>query len=539
MHGFAFNSTGLCTNCQSVDTTDRPLFGLETEFMLRWITLAVGAGVFCLLVLLNVGGYRYGVSDQAFYIPVVQQGLEPTLFPHDTPLLDAQNQLFAFDDLFALVIRMTGTSLPVAFFVAYLAGLTILYGASVSIGRSLFSTWWGVSTFALALTIRHRIPDTAVNTLEAYLHPRQLALAVGLVAVSVFLRGHTWLAVAAVAGALLLHPTTAIWFAILLGIAILVSDRESRQPILALAGGIGAAATVLLASTLREQVALMDPTWMSLLQSKDYLHATDWPMLTWFANLGFAAIIAAIYDYRRALAITTPRETGLVWGCASLLLLFLISVPLAHAGVALVIQLQFSRIFWLLDILAIAYMTWLLVESPIGQRAIPKQTRVRYAVVVMVFALTLARGSYVTYVEKADRPLIEIDLPENEWTEVMDWAGKRPVGTHFLVDPGHAWRYGSSVRAASGRDVYLEEIKDIGIAIYSSQIAERVSTRIAELGNFSELDSNRARRLAHRYHLDYLITEHPIGLPLVHQQGPFNVYDLRADSRLALSFNND
>ena len=507
--------------------------------MLRWITLAAGAGIFCLLVLLNVGGYRYGVSDQAFYIPVVQQGLEPALFPHDTPLLDAQNKLFAFDDLFALVIRMTGISLPVAFFVTYLAGLTILYGASVSIGRSLFNTWWGVSAFALALTIRHRIPDTAVNTLEAYLHPRQLALAVGLVAVSVFLRGHTWLAVAAVAGALLLHPTTAIWFAILLGIAILVSDSESRQPILALAGGIGAAATVLLASTLREQVAVMDPTWMSLLQSKDYLHATDWPMLTWFANLGFAAIIAAIYDYRRALGITTPRETGLVCGCASLLLLFLISVPLAHAGVALVIQLQFSRIFWLLDILAIAYVTWLLVESPIGQRAIPKKTRVRYAVVVLFFALTLARGSYVTYIEQVDRPLIEIDLPENEWTQVMGWAGERPVGTHFLVDPGHAWRYGSSVRAASGRDVYLEEIKDIGIAIYSSQIAERVSNRIAELGNFSELDSNRARRLAHRYHLDYLITEHPIGLPLVHQQGPFNVYDLRADSRLALSFNND
>ena len=214
-------------------------------------------------------------------------------------------------------------------------------------------------------------------------------------------------------------------------------------------------------------------------------------------------------------------------------------MPLAHAGVALVIQLQFSRIFWLLDILAIAYVTWLLVESPIGQRAIPKKTRVRYAVVVLFFALTLARGSYVTYIEQVDRPLIEIDLPENEWTQVMGWAGERPVGTHFLVDPGHAWRYGSSVRAASGRDVYLEEIKDIGIAIYSSQIAERVSNRIAELGNFSELDSNRARRLAHRYHLDYLITEHPIGLPLVHQQGPFNVYDLRADSRLALSFNND
>ena len=55
-----------------------------------------------------------------------------------------------------------------------------------------------------ALTLRHRIPDTAVNSLEAYLHPRQLAFAAGLVGIAVFLRGRTWLAVAAVTGALLL-----------------------------------------------------------------------------------------------------------------------------------------------------------------------------------------------------------------------------------------------------------------------------------------------------------------------------------------------
>ena len=115
----------------------------------------------------------------------------------------------------------------------------------------------------------------------------------------------------------------------------------------------------------------------------------------------------------------------------------------------------------------------------------------------------------------------------------MKWAEQKPIGTHFLVDPGHAWRYGSSVRAASGRDVYLEEIKDIGIAIYSDDIADRVSSRIVELGDFSQLDPSRAKRLARRYHIDYLITEHPIELPLVHEQGTFLVYDLRTDVRFA------
>ena len=503
------------------------------------IAITIGAGAFCLLTLLNVGGYRYGVSDQAFYIPVVQQGLEPSLFPHDAPLLAAQNQLFAFDNWFAPLVRISGTSLPTAFFSAYIVGLLVLYAAAVSIGRSLYSTWWGVAAFTAALTLRHRIPDTAVNTLESYLHPRQLALAVGLVGVAAFLRGHTWIAVAAVAGALLIHPTTAIWFAVLIGIAALVSDRESRQPILAIAGGSAAAALVLLASILSEQVVIMNPEWVALLQTKDYLQATDWPLLTWFANLGLAVIIASVYDYRRTLGITTARETGLVAGCATLLFLFLASVPLAHAGVALVVQLQFSRIFWLLDIVAIAYAAWVVVESPLGN---PKRLRGphnRYAIVAVVIAVAFARGSYVTYVERAAHPLVEIDLPITDWTEVMQWARERPVGTNFLVDPGHAWRYGSSVRAASNRDVYLEEIKDIGIAIYSNDVAKRVANRIAELGDFSTLDPPRARRLARRYHLDYLITEQTIDLPLVHQQGPFGVYDLRSENRHAWNVYTD
>jgi len=277
----------------------------------------------------------------------------------------------------------------------------------------------------------------------------------------------------------------------------------------------------------------MNPSWTALLQTKDYLQATDWPMLTWFANLSFAAIVVAIYDYRRTLNLATPRETGLVAGCVALLMLFLLSVPLAHSGVALIVQLQFSRIFWLLDVIAIAYAVWVVIESPLGITKKPPRLRIRYAAIALLFVAAITRGTYVTYFERSTHPLVEIDLPQTEWTAVMQWAEQKPIGTHFLVDPGHAWRYGSSVRAASGRDVYLEEIKDIGIAIYSDDIADRVSSRIDELGDFSQLDPSRARRLARRYHIDYLITEHPIELPLVHEQGSFLIYDLRTDVRFA------
>lgn len=500
----------------------------------RNAALAAGALAFCLLALLNVGGYRYGVSDQAFYIPVVRQGLEPGLFPHDAPLLAVQNRLLAFDDWFAPLVRITGRNLPGAFFVTWLAGLTLFYAAGVLLGRSLCRTWWGVAVLAAALTLRHRIPDTAVNSLEAYLHPRQLAFAAGLLALGFFLRGRTAAAAAAVAGACLFHPTTALWFAILLGVAALVADPAARRPILAAAAGLAPVTVVLLAVAFREQLDLMSPAWQALLESKDYLLATRWPLLTWFANLGLAGVIAAVYDYRRTLGVAAPREAGLVAGCFALLALFLASVPLTSLGIALVIQLQISRIFWLLDVVAIAYAAWLVVESPLGARTAGlARLRVRHVAVAAVLLASPARGSYVTFVERAGHPLVEIDLPASEWTDVMRWAGQRPVGTNFLADPGHAWRYGSSVRAASGRDVYLEAVKDVGIAIYSRAMAERISSRIAELGDFAALRPSHARWLARRHDLDYLITEHDVALPLAYRRGAIAVYDLRDGGRMA------
>ena len=37
----------------------------------RWLALAAGTLLFAVLATANSGGYRYGISDQAFYVPAV------------------------------------------------------------------------------------------------------------------------------------------------------------------------------------------------------------------------------------------------------------------------------------------------------------------------------------------------------------------------------------------------------------------------------------------------------------------------------------
>lgn len=484
--------------------------------------------IFGALVTLNSGGYRYGATDQAFYIPVILQQITPDLFPHDGDLIAAQDRFFLFDDWFAPILHVTGISLPTAFLVAYLFTLTLLYAALLAIGRAFNQTWWAVGGFVILATVRHQIPDTAVNSVEGYFHPRMLAFAVGLSAVAVFLRGRTRLSLAVVCLTLLAHPTTGLWFVILIGGAVAVSEWPGLRAALPWFAAATATSLWALAFPLRERLAVMDTEWIGLLAIKNYLVVPGWPLEAWLSNLAIAVFVFAVYGYRRALGAATRREGGVVAGCAALVGVFLISAPFSHALLALAVQLQFNRVFWLVDIIGVAYLGWLLCESPLWTRAPAQLRRVtpRRAVVIVLALLSLTRGGYRVFVERAGQPVIQIQFADGDWTDLMHWAAGRPVGTYFLADPGHAGRYGTSVRAASGRDVYLEIMKDTGIAIYSSDIAHRVGERIADLGDFDSLDAAGARSLADRYAIDFLITERRLDLPVAHEAGRFIAYAL-------------
>ena len=92
---------------------------------------------FVVLATLNAGGYRYGASDQAFYIPAVLHQLDPAIYPRDWAMLGAQGRFFFVDEIFAGLVRVSGLSLAAWFAVAQLTTLAALYAGarSPSAGR--------------------------------------------------------------------------------------------------------------------------------------------------------------------------------------------------------------------------------------------------------------------------------------------------------------------------------------------------------------------------------------------------------------------
>ena len=144
---------------------------------------------FCVVAILNCGGYRYGVGDQAFYIPAVTQHLNPDLFPRDRAILHAQDRFMLYDDAIAVFVRATGVSVQAVFFAGYLAGLVLLSARVAAIGRCSTehgsrSRCWPRSSLASTSASHKQAP-----TRSSRISTAMLAFALGAWAIAAYLRG--------------------------------------------------------------------------------------------------------------------------------------------------------------------------------------------------------------------------------------------------------------------------------------------------------------------------------------------------------------
>jgi MYXO-CTERM domain-containing protein len=474
--------------------------------------------LFAVIATANSGGYRYGVSDQAFYIPALALEAHPELFPRDRGLLEPQMHLWAAGRSLANLTRTAGSQ-PAVFLALYGVTLAVLAASASALARGIGANGWTTGAFLLLLTLRHRIAKTGANSLEGYMHPRMLAFAVGLGALAALVRQRWGGALALACVALWMHPTTGAWFLGLLALAAVWHHRRHR---IVLVGAAGLAAAIAVAAIVAapDRFARMDPAWLGVLAEKDYLFPGEWPLYAWVANLAYPAVLMLLFFSRRRRGATSPGEEALVAGAVGLAALFLISVPLADARIALVVQLQVNRVFWLLDALVALYIAWWLTEM---------LARRRTAVILVVLAAAaVGRGMYVLAVE-ARRPLVQMGLPRTAWNDAMAWVGTQQESWHVLADPGHAWKFGTSVRVAALRDTLLESGKDSAMAMYDRTVALRVADRTRALADFDTMTLPDLQRLDAAYGLDVFVdrVDRSWPLPVLYRNDEFVVYDLR------------
>jgi hypothetical protein len=485
-----------------------------------WLSLAL---LFVIVVgTANSVGYRFGVSDQAFYIPAVSLRADPSLFPRDREVFEPQMRLWVGDELLGGLVRATGIELPTLFALLYVLTMAGLAAGVIALARALGCDWWTIALCLVLVTLRHRIARTGANSLEGYMHPRMLAFACGLIALAFVTRlrpapAAAWTAVAAV-----VHTSTAIWFGGVVAVAAVwphLQDRRVRT-------GLAAAVAVGLAGLAAAAIFLprMDPAWLAVLGDRDYLFSADWPLYAWITNLAYPAVLYALYRRRVTLGASVRGESGLVAGLLALAVVFLVTIPLAELRVAFFVQLQANRVFWLLDAAVAVYLAWWLSASLMARWPAPR----RVAAIGLVALLSIGRGAFVLH--ETGRPIARLAPAPDDWLRVMDWLRAQPASWHVLADPGHAWKYGISLRAAALRDTPLEIGKDPAMAMYDRALAARVAERIEALGAFDDWSSaDDVRRIDERYGIDVFVdrADRVFPFPVLFRNASFVVYDLR------------
>lgn len=501
--------------------------------MTRALAAAFGGLLLVVLAVANAAGYRYGVSDQAFYLPSILHVADPALYPRDAALLDAQGQLMVSDEITAWLVTRTGIPIASLFVAGHVASLGLLLGASWVLARRLAASPWTSAACCLAVTLRHRITETGANSFEGYYHPRGLAFACGAAAAAALSRERLALAWGLVLVAMVLHPTTGLWWALWLGGASIVLWPQWRRLLVvaALTAGLVSGA-LLLFTPLADRLHVMDAAWLRPFAAKDYVFPNAWPAGAWLANLVLPVVVAGVWRWRVRRGLAARWESGMVAGSLWLTAAFLLSLPFIASHVALAVQLQTSRVFWLVDFFAVLSLTWWLAE---GRRGAPTATPVDSAtgawrpvtLALVLLAVSSARGLYVMRVEHPERPFVQVRLEDNDWVRVGDWlATHTPVDTHVLADPDHDWKFGHSVRLTARRDVLVEGVKDAALSLYDRDVATRVQARIEAVGDFGALDAPGARALARRFDLDVLVIDRDLPLPELHRDGRFRVYRL-------------
>ena len=480
--------------------------------------------VFAMAATANSGGYRYGVSDQAFYTAAVLKDLNPSLYPRDSGLLDTESGLMWSDQIVAGLSRALNVDLPPLYFALYLTTLVLLFAAAVAFGRAAGMSWWAIAVLIALLTLRHRIARTGANSLEGYMHPRMLAFGLGVFALAEVLRARYGRAVIWIALAACWHPTTAFWFGGAVGGAMLLGPPVWRRTALGLAL-IGAAVGLwaVTVGPLSGRLVAMDPAWLAVIAEKDYLFPHEWPIDAWAMNLAYPIAIVFIYRRRRALGLLAPGESSLAAGLIALAVLFLMTVPLTMMRLALAVQMQITRVFWVLDFAAIAYVCWWLMDDRLGRSG-----AARRVVVAVVLAGSLARGAFLL----ADgRPLFTVNAPASSWMQAMSWLKGQPANLYVLADPIHTFRYGVSVRVAAEKDTLVERAKDTALAMYDRDLAIRVADRLWAVRDFNRASTVDFLAIGARYGLDVLVVERghplPLDLPELYRNEMFVMYRLR------------
>ena len=453
-----------------------------------------------------VMGYHPGIEDDSVYLTAVKSNLNHALFPHDAEFFRVQLQATFFDKWVAAFVHIT--HIPVAWteLLWQLGSIVLTIFGCWSIAQRLFkeprAQWAGVALVAAMLTLP--VSGTALYLADQHLHPRNVATALILLAISRILAGKKWQAVPLLLLSFVLHPIMAalgISFCFFLTLAMM-------EPVHVWLRSWRAAEKGALAAAVPLGWIFESPTeiWRKALETRTYYFLYRW---TWYEWLG---ALAPLFLFWLLWRVALRRgETPMARFALAVFAygVFQQAVAIIMASTPALVRLTPLQPMRYLHLI---YFFMTLIAGCLMGKYLLKASVWRWAMFLGVINV----GMYSTQaMQFAGSQHLELPgrAPDNAWLQAFAWIRENtPANAYFALDPNYLAAPDEdyhSFRALAERSQLADAIKDTAVVTQVPELGpewQREVNAQAGWANFKLADFERLKR---DFGVDWVLVAYP------------------------------
>jgi hypothetical protein len=463
-----------------------------------------------------VMGYHPGAEDDGVYLAAVKSAAAPALYPHDAAFFKLQMRTSVFDTWMAQFVHATGLSIAWSEFLWQWVSLFLMLLACWLILCELFeerpARWGGLAMLAAMLTIP--VAGTALYIADQYLHPRNPATALILLAVARVIKGKRWQAVPLLLLAFILHPLMGAFGVSFCFVLTLTFSEPVRQQVRS-----WRAQFVTDAEPETEAVtpvgALVPFGWLLNKPSSTYLDAIrtrhsyllfQWTWYEWLGAIGPLVIFWIVGRVARK-----QNQTNLARFASAILIYAVFHQLLAMVLVGPPAFVAFTTLEPM-RYLQLVYVFLALIGGAYLGKCLLKQRAWRWC----VFLLAANGGMFI-----AQRQLFasteHIEIPGrpsgNAWLQAFDWSRTHtPEDAYFAIDPNYMSAAGEDnlgFRALAERSVLADADKDAAVVTKSPELGEAWTRQVQATAGWQHFQLSDFQRLNREFGVDWVLVSYP------------------------------
>jgi hypothetical protein len=464
-------------------------------------------------------GYHPGAEDDGVYLAAVKAKLDPSLYPHDSAFFKLQMQASFFDSWMAAFVRITHIPLAWSELLGQLFGLALIFWASDRILSNLFdeksARWGGLAVLSAMLTLP--VAGTALYIADQYLHPRNLATALILLACAFLLERRWLIASLLLVPAILLHPMMGAFGLSFCACLALVQSETLHTQISRFARTRAPESTLPALAVAPIGWLLKPPSagWVDAMSPRHCFWLYQW---TWYEWLGAIAPLPLFWMLMR-----WARARG-DSGLARFALAVLVFAVL-HQAIAMILCGPSSLVVLAtlepMRYLQLVYIFLALIGGALIGRRVLKTHAVRWLVFLLALNIPMFLVQRSLF---ASTPHIELPQRDagnswgNPWLEAFAWIRlNTPSNAYFAVGPQYLAAPAEdmhSFRALAERSVLADDIKDRSVLSKAPGLVPLWRSQVDAQSGWDRFQLADFERLKADFGVDWLLLdrEPPPGL---------------------------